>query len=59
MTPDRLNRAMARIAAATDRIEAAAKAPRAQAPADPDLAHRHEALRREAWKALAELDTLI
>ncbi len=58
MEQERIEQAMARIAAAARRIEAAAA--RLSAPAsDPDLARRHDLLRREAWAALAELDDLI
>ncbi|MXO71641.1 hypothetical protein [Alteraurantiacibacter buctensis] len=61
MEQDRIQQALARIEAATSRIEriAARPAPSPAAPADPDLARRHEALKREAWAALAELDSLI
>ena len=62
----RIQRAIARIEAAAERIEAAARRP-APSPAPPpnnaanddDLARRHEALKREAWAALTELDGLI
>jgi hypothetical protein len=63
MEEDRIPAALARIEAAARRIEAAAArqlSPPAPPPAaDPDLAERHERLRKEAWAALAELDTLI
>ena len=61
MEQDRIQQALARIEAATARIERVAARPaRSAAPArDQDLAHKHEALKREAWAALAELDTLI
>ena len=65
----RIEAAAARIEAAAGSSPAPAApaptmpAPRPQsdlfAPVDSDLARRHEALRREAWAALAELDTLI
>ena len=64
MEEDRIAAAIARIEAAARRIEAAAcrPAPPPAAPAflgDTELAERHERLRREAWAALAEIDTLI
>ncbi len=58
MEDERVSRALARIEAAAARIEAAAT--REPAPAaDPELADRHDRLRREAWAALAEIDGLI
>ena len=61
MDGDRIARAVARIEAAAGRIEAAAGRPVAsrQAPDDPELAGKYEALRSEAGAALAELDRLI
>jgi hypothetical protein len=60
MEEERIVRAMARIEAAARRIEAAStRAPAAAVPSDSDLAERHAHLRREAWAALAELDSLI
>lgn len=61
MEQDRIQQALARIEAAALRIERAARpAPaRVAAPVDSDLARKHEALKREAWAALAELDSLI
>ncbi len=58
MEHDRIQQALARIEAAASRIEVAARPNRSPAP-DQDLASKHEALKREAWAALAELDTLI
>lgn len=58
MESDRIQQALARIEAAASRIEAAARPNRSPAP-DQDLTRKHEALKREAWAALAELDTLI
>lgn len=62
----RIQRAIARIEAAAERIAAAANRPVAPAPPPPapaanddDLVRRHEALKREAWAALAEIDGLI
>ena len=61
MEQDRIQQALARIEAAALRIERAARpaSARSAAPADADLARKHEALKREAWAALAELDSLI
>jgi hypothetical protein len=60
MEEERIVRAMARIEAAARRIEAASiQLPSAITPSDSDLAEKHERLRREAWAALAELDSLI
>lgn len=62
MESDRIQQALARIEAAASRIEAAARPNRSPAPnpgPDQDLSRKHEALKREAWAALAELDTLI
>ena len=58
MEEDRIARALARIEAAAGRIEAA-RGPAAGDPGDPQLARKHDALRREAGAALAELDRLI
>jgi len=64
MEEERISKALSRIAAAATRIEAAAGG-RAPSPASThaassgDLARKHEALKREAWAALAELDSLI
>lgn len=58
MEQDRIQQALARIEAAASRIERAARPARSPAP-DADLARKHEALKREAWAALAELDSLI
>jgi hypothetical protein len=58
MEQERIEQALARIAEAARRIEAAAA--RLSTPAaDPELARKHDTLRREAWAALAELDDLI
>jgi hypothetical protein len=54
MDGDRIERALARIDAASRRIEAAAARP--AAGGDPALEHRYEALRGETGAALAELD---
>ena len=61
MDEERIVRAMARIEAAARRIEAASiHVPVMAAPtSDGELAEKHERLRREAWAALAELDSLI
>lgn len=64
MEEERIAKALARIEAAANRIEAAAlvaSAPQREntSNADPELVQRHENLRREAWAALAELDGLI
>lgn len=66
MEQDRIQQALARIEAAAARIERSARAApvhtgpaHSAAPADADLARKHAALKREAWAALAELDTLI
>jgi hypothetical protein len=61
MEGDRISQALARIEAASRRIEAVAARP-APAPApkgDPDLERRHAALRSEAGTALQDLDRLI
>jgi RecB family exonuclease len=58
MERDRIQQALARIEAAAARIEVAARPDRSPAP-EPDLVRKHEALKREAWAALAEIDTLI
>lgn len=61
MEGDRISQALARIEAASRRIEAVAARP-APAPApmgDPDLERRHAALRSEAGAALQDLDRLI
>ena len=58
MEEERIAKALARIEAAARRIESAATTP-APAASDPDLAQRHERLRKEAWAALAEIDDLI
>jgi hypothetical protein len=63
MEQERIQQAMARIEAAASRIEHAARAVRAPVAdhhlADDQLANKHAALKREAWAALAEIDTLI
>ena len=66
MEEERISRAMARIDAAAQRIEAAASSARSATPGfdlgsttDSDLARRHDALKKEAWAALAEMDHLI
>jgi len=56
MAGDRIARALARIEAAADRIDAAAQRP---SGGDPELARKYDALRGEAGAALAELDRLI
>ncbi|MXO58705.1 hypothetical protein GRI89_04010 [Altererythrobacter salegens] len=61
MDGDRISQALARIEAASRRIETIAARP-AAAPAaagDPDLERRHAALRSEAGAALRDLDSLI
>lgn len=58
MAGDRIAQALARIDAAAQRIEAAARAPAAPG-GDPELARKYEAVRREAGAALDELDRLI
>jgi hypothetical protein len=57
MDGDRIEKALARIDAASRRIEAAAASPRGQP--DPELGRKYEALRGEAGAALAELDRLL
>ena len=68
MDGERISRALARIEAAANRIEAAAQAPArphangataSPEPADSELAGKYNALRSEAGAALAELDRLI
>ncbi|WP_305095877.1 hypothetical protein [Croceibacterium aestuarii] len=61
MDGDRISRALARIEAASRRIEDAAARPSSADPSagDPDLERRHAALRSEAGAALRELDRLI
>jgi hypothetical protein len=60
MDGDRIRQALARIEAASQRIEAVARAPASPAPSgDPDLERRHAALRSEAAAALRDLDRLI
>ena len=61
MEQDRIQQALARIEAAASRIERAATPSPARPATNPDadLVRRHEALKREAWAALAEIDTLI
>ncbi|MEO5705668.1 MAG: hypothetical protein ABIT10_05925 [Alteraurantiacibacter sp.] len=66
MESDRIQQALARIEAAASRIELAARPNRSPAPGlapgpapDQALADKHAALKREAWAALAEIDTLI
>ena len=56
MSVERLARAISRIEAATDRIEAGASRPLA---ADPELADKYQRLRGETGAALADLDRLI
>ena len=58
MEEKRISKALARIEAAAKRIEAAAHRPVAP-QADPDLVRKHQALRQEAWAALAEIDQLV
>lgn len=58
MESDRIQQALARIEAAASRIEQAARPSHSPGP-DHDLAAKHATLKREAWAALAELDTLI
>jgi len=55
MERDRISEALARIDAATARIDAVSRAPRA----DGELQARHDRLREETSAALAELDRLI
>lgn len=57
MTSASASESLARIDAALARIERAASAPRAAH--DPDLAARHERLRRATAAAIAELDAVI
>ena len=60
MDGDRIRQALARIDAASRRIEAAGARPTPSAPADEsDLERRHAALRNETGAALRELDQLI
>lgn len=59
MDGDRVRQALARIEAASHRIEAVAARPTATAPGDPDLERRHANLRSETGAALRELDRLI
>lgn len=61
MDGDRIGRAIARIEAASRRIEAAASRPAlSMSPADDgELQGKYEALRHEAGTALAELDRLL
>jgi hypothetical protein len=56
MNANRISTALARIEAASARIEATARAPRA---GDADLQARHDRLRSDAGAALADLDRLI
>ena len=56
MEGDRLSQALARIEAASTRIEAAASR---RPPSDPALQARYDKLREEAKGALAEVDALI
>ncbi|TIX50214.1 hypothetical protein [Alteraurantiacibacter aquimixticola] len=58
MEEERILRAMARIKAATRRIEAAATVPPVPVE-DSALAERHEKLRKEAMATLAQIDSLI
>jgi len=58
MEPERINRAMDRIAAAAERIAASARNA-AQPAADSDLERRHQRLRENAASALEELDQLL
>ena len=57
MERERVNRALARIEAASARIEAVASSPRQTD--DSETTRKYEALRRETGEALAELDALI
>ena len=60
MDGDRIRQALARIEAASQRIEAAAGRPvPASVAGDPDLERRHAALRSETGTALRDLDRLI
>jgi hypothetical protein len=60
MAGDRIAQALARIKAATGRIEAAAGTPPARDEGgDPELSRKYQALREEAGAALAGLDQLI
>jgi hypothetical protein len=59
MDGDRIRQALARIEAASQRIEEAAARPAASSPDGHDVERRHEALRRETGAALQELDRLI
>ena len=59
---DRIIEALARIDAATTRLERAASRPAAPADAaqgDPELESRHAALRKETSIAIAEMDALL
>ncbi|GGC22567.1 hypothetical protein GCM10011371_07830 [Novosphingobium marinum] len=56
MDAQRAERALARIAAAADRLERAANAP---ALPDDELARRHEALKGSVADALRRLDALL
>jgi len=60
MVGDQIEQALARVEAALDRLEAAARAPRPSDPAaDPMLAERHERLRTAVSQSLRQLDGLI
>ena len=60
MDGDRIRQALARIEAASQRIEAAAVRPSpSPGDGDSDLERRHAALRNETGAALRELDRLI
>lgn len=59
MDGDRIRQALARIEAASQRIEAAAVHPAAPKGGDSDLERRHATLRRETTAALQDLDRLI
>ena len=59
---DRISQALARIDAATARLERAASRSAVQAPTsqvDPELESRHAALRKETSIAIAEMDALL
>ena len=60
---DRISKALARIDAATVRLEQAAASVQAPSGAggggDPDLERRHAALRKETSIAIAEMDALL
>ncbi|MBT2133585.1 hypothetical protein KK137_04485 [Croceibacterium sp. LX-88] len=59
MAGDRIAQALARIDAAANRIEAAARSSAGSGGGDPELQQKYEVLRDEAGAVLGELDRLI